>query len=414
MQPLALEGIRIIDLTMIWAGPLATRLLADMGAEVIKIESCTRMDTTRVYYAPKNKTGEDTFNWGGYFHKFNRNKLGITVDMTKPRGREIFKKLVKIADIVIDNFSPRVMRNFGLDFEALRKIKEDIIVVSMPAFGTTGPYANCVAWGTNIEGFSGLSACTGYQGGPPMRTGIAYGDPLSAFAAAFAAMAALHYREKTGKGQFIDISQAEVLSSLLGETIMDYVLNQRISERQGNRHVNMAPHGCYRCKGDDKWVTIAVSNEEEWKKLCGVMGHPSWAADEKYSTMMRRWQNQDELDRLIEEWTVRYDHYEVMRTLQAVGVACGAVLDISEIINDAQVKARQFFQNVVHPEVGEYPFAVNPWRLSRTPSKIRNAAPLLGQHNEYVLGKLLNISNEEMEKLKEENIIGTKPSSVNS
>jgi crotonobetainyl-CoA:carnitine CoA-transferase CaiB-like acyl-CoA transferase len=409
MAPFALKGVRVLDLTMLWAGPMATRLLGDMGAEVIKIESCTHLDPTRVYYAPKEKAGEGSTNWGGYYHKFNYNKLGLTLNLNKPKGQEVFKKLVKISDIVLENFSSRVMKNFGLDYEALRRIRADLIMVSMPAFGTTGPYGNFGAWGTNIEGASGLSASTGYRDGPPMRTGIAYGDPLSAYSAALAMMAALHYRSKTGKGQFIDISQAEALSAPLGEPIMDFILNGRNAVRQGNRHPQMAPHGCYRCRGEDKWVTIAVSNEEEWKGLCKVMGHPSWTAEAKYASAAERLKNQEELNSLIEDWTRMQDPYEVMGLLQGAGVPSGAVLDIREMVHDPQVTARQFFQKVPYSEVDVFPCASTAWRLSKTPAKLRHAAPFLGQHNQDVLGTLLGLSPEEIAGLEAEEIIGTKP-----
>ena len=268
------------------------------------------------------------------FNVTNRGVKSCTLNLKQPEGVELFKKLVKISDVVITNLSPRVMPGWGLDYDALKAVKSDIILITLPAFGSTGPDKDFVSYASTIESAGGLSVSFGYQGEGPVLSGTYPGDPIGGMYGALGTLAALNYHHKTGMGQHIDIAQSEGVTTLIPEVISEYVMNGRIRPRMGNRDDIMAPHGCYPCKGDDKWVAIAVSNDEEWRALCRVMANPYWCKDERFSDQYSRWQNQDELNELIGGWTKEYTHYEVMHKLQKVGIAAGASLNIEEAIND--------------------------------------------------------------------------------
>ena len=409
MTRLLLEGVRVLDLTMAYAGPIGTRVWADMGAEVIKVESVQRIDMpTRVISYPENEPGEEPWNRGGYFHRLNVNKYGITLDLTNPKGVEVFKRLVKISDVVSENYSPRTMKNFGLDYPVLKEIKPDIIMVSMSGFGQTGPERDYLAYVPVMEA-AGLSSITGFPDGIPMPTGTGYGDWLLGMAGAAAVLAALLYRRRTGKGQHIDVSGREAVITHIGEAVLDYTMNGKVWGRMGNRHPSMAPHGCYRSKDKEEHITIAVSSDEEWQALCNAMGNPPWTKEERFSTALSRWQNQDELDGLIEEWTTKHHHYEAMHILQQAGVPAGAVLNPKGVLLDPQLLERRFFQVIDHaPEVGKRPQPMQmPAKFSESDGGRLRSAPRVGEHNEYILGELLGLSREELASLEEEKVIGT-------
>ncbi|MFC2041709.1 CaiB/BaiF CoA transferase family protein [Chloroflexota bacterium] len=417
IRKLPLEGIRIIDLTHVWSGPHCVRLLADMGAEAIKVESQNRLDPSRGLpagepppgrYADGNP-GDRPYERTANLHQNNRNKYSITIDLSKEEGVELFKKVAAISDIVIDNFSLGVMERFGLGYTALKKIKPDIIVMSMPAFGDSGPESHFRAYGITQEPLSGIQGLSGYIGGPPMKTGVQIGDPLNGVHAAGALLAALWYRRRTGKGQFIDFSQLESPIAAIGDVMMDYFMNKRIPARMGNRHPVMAPHGCYRCLGEDKWVTIAVSSDQQWPALCQVLGRQELANDSRFADIISRAENQDELDPIITEWTSRRGHLQAMIELQGAGIAAGAVLNTEEIARDPQFKARGYFKTFTHIEVGRRNTDGMAWKLSKTPGRIRRPAPCFGEHNEYVFGQLLGISEKEIKELEERGITGKVP-----
>jgi len=419
MSKLPLEDIRVLDLSMWFAGPMATRLLGDMGAEIIKIESLKHMDPWRGPANPSPKLRErfpvpietdQPYNCMAGFNLQNRNKLGITLDLSAPQGKELFKRLVKIGDIVIENYTPRVMGKLGLDYDVLKEINSRIIMMSMPALGRTGPEKDFLAFGQTLDCMSGMAFRTGYEGEEPrVQNGLAYGDPLSGMNAAFACLAALHHRRKSGEGMHVELSQLEGLIAFNADAIMDYSMNSKIQERMGNRHPTMAPHGCYRCKGEDEWVTIAIPLDAAWERFCEAVGQPSWAEDDRFSDMVSRYQNQKELDTLIEEWTIKQDHYEVMDILQKADIPAGPVLDAKELLEDPHLNERGFFETVTHPEAGSHPYIGMYAKLSKTPGHIRKPAPCLGEDNQYVFGELLGFSKEEMDQLEKEGIIGTEP-----
>lgn len=419
MPPLPLEGIRVIDLSLWFAGPMASRLLADFGAEVIKIESLRHIDPWRGPVVSNAKLdarfpvkieSERPYDCAAGFNLQNRNKYGVTLALDTPQGKEIFKKLLRVSDVVLENYSPRVMADFDLDYPVLKDINPQIIMMSLPTLGRTGPDKDHVAFGQTIDCMSGMAYLTGYIDEEPMlQSGLSYGDPLSGMNAAFAIIAALHYRRRSGKGMHIDLSQVEATISFNADAVMDYTMNGRVRERMGNRHPSMAPHGCYRCKGEDEWVVIAIPSDVAWKRFCQVVGQPSWAEDSRFSDMPKRYQHQDELDRLIEAWTLKYNHYEVMCILQQADIPAGPVLDAKELVEEPHLNERGFFEVVTHPEAGTHPYIGMYAKLSKTPGHIRMPAPCLGEHNHYVLGELLGLSREEITQLEEAGIIGANP-----
>jgi crotonobetainyl-CoA:carnitine CoA-transferase CaiB-like acyl-CoA transferase len=407
-----LDGIRILDLTMVFAGPVSTKILAELGAEVIKIESIQRADVfTRANVYPENEPGEDYWNRGCLFHTLNAGKKGISLNLGSEQGKEIFKRLVKISDAVVENYSPRVMENWGLGYEELKKIKSDIIMVSVSGLGHYGPLKDFYMYVPGMEGMSGLTYITGFPGEPPLLSGCAYGDWVTGANAAAALLTALYYHMQTGEGQYIDISGREAVACHIGEILTGYTLNKENPSMMGNRHAYAAPHGCYRCKGEDSWVNIAVENDIQWQNFCKVIGSPVWTTDEKFATIQSRWQNQDELDMLVEEWTIQHDHIEIMQTLQEVGIAAGAVLNMKEININPHLIDRGFFQIIDHGAgLGKRPIASQmPAKFSESKSFVPKRAPRFAEDDEYVFGSLLKMSKAEMEKLAEEKIIGGPP-----
>jgi len=399
----ALSTIRILDFTWAWAGPYCTKLLVDMGAEVIKIETNKRPDVAR--WLPPFADDKPGLNRSGRFNKRHRGKLSIAVDMTTEAGCDLVRRIIRISDVIAENYSPRVMKKFGLEYEAVREIKPDIIYVSLSAFGATGLYKDYVAYGPNQAAMSGLANLTGYRDGPPMNLPTAIADPTAGLNGAVAVLAALYYRSKTGKGQHIDLSQTEMFTCLVGQPIMDYVMNGRALSRDGNRHQIMAPHNFYRCRGQDKWVAIAIASDDEWHRFCDALGNPSWASDEKFSDQLSRWRNQEELDKLVEAWTINHTPYEVMEMLQKVGVAAMPAFNGEEIYHNPQLRQRGFLVEVDHPEVGKKVMPGVSMKLSETPGGIRGPAPLLGEHNHYVFGDLLGMSPKEIAQLEEQAVI---------
>lgn len=407
MSASALEGIRIIDCSMWFAGPLTTLLLAEMGAEVIKVESIQAMDGWRGALA--NPASQNMWETAPTYNSVNHNKHDLTLDLTRPQGAEIFKRLVAVGDVVVENYTPRVMANFGLAYEVLSAINPALIMVSMPGYGGTGPWRDYVAFAFLMEELSGFPQLTGYPDGPPMLMGASQADAIGGYQGAFAVLTALEYRRKTGKGQYVDLSQLEAMTCLMAEPILDYGMNGRIWPRQGNRHPAMAPHGCYRCKGEEKWVTIAVADDDAWGRFCAITGNEPWRHDTRFADALSRWHNQDELDALIGSWTAEHDPYEIMHLLQGAGIAAGPVLLPAEIYAEPHLQAREFFVTMDREEVGTHSYPGVYAKFSKTPGRLRWPSPTLGEHNEYVLGKLLGMPEEEIAALAADHIIGKGP-----
>ena len=405
MKPIALDGLVVADLGQTWAGPQLGRMAADMGAKVIKIESRKRPDVIRSL-PPFVTDQERTLENSGYFHWLNRNKLGITLDLTTEKGSELCLELLKQCDVLLENFSRGVMDRFGLDYESVKKVNPRLIYLALTALGSNGPLKDYVMYGRPQVYMSGLAHTTGYPDMYPHPTNISWGDPVAAHHAFFAMLSALHYRKKSGEGQYVELSQWEGLIGITPENIMDYTLNKRVRERNGNRHETMAPHNTYQTiEGELSWVSIAVSSEEEWQALCDAMGNPEWTTEEKFQDMPSRWQHHEELDAHIEEWTIQYGGYEITEKLQAVGVAAFPVLSNRGLVEDPHLNDREFFVELEHPIFGKRIFDGLPWKMSKTPGQINSHAPSFGQHNNEVFGDMLGMSQEEIDRLVKEEVI---------
>jgi len=386
-----LQNIRILDFSWVLAGPYATRILADFGAEVIKIQ-------------PLLPEAEDKFS-RGYYNTWNRNKLGITLNLNRPQGVALAKRLVGVSDAVAENFTPRVMANWGLDYDSLKKVKPDLIMLSLSTMGNTGPWRDYTGFGPTIQAFSGITYLTSFPGKPPLGLGTSYADHIAGLLACLALLGAVEYRWRTGEGQYIDVSQVEVMASLLGDAILDYQIEGREVEPVGNSSTEAAPHGVYRCQGDDQWCAIAVFTEEEWLGFKRALGNPPWAEDKRFATLTGRLENAEELNMLVEDWTREHTAREAMALLQRQGVAAGVVQSASDLAEDPQLKRRDFFIELDHPELGKTMSDAVPVRLSDTPAKYTRAAPTLGQDNDYVYGELLGLSPAELTELKKQGII---------
>ncbi len=405
-----LSGVRVLDLTQVYAGPTCTRLLSDLGADVIKVEGLKRIDITRNFVIADNDSQGDYWNRAGYFLYRNGGKRSLTLDFNDAEAVEIVKRLVPHADVVAESFTPRVMAKFGLDYESLRRIRPDLIMISLSGYGQTGPWHEYSAYGMGLEPASGISSITGYRHGDPQRTGISFTDPYSGIAGAGAVLAALAYRRRTGKGQHIDLSEQEAAIPVVGYALMDYALNGRLPERAGNRSRWFAPQGCYPCRGEDSWLVLTVHDDAEWQALCHVIGHPEWATDRRFAGVLGRFDHHDEIDELIAAWTREQDHVEAMHHLQGAGVTAAAVLNPKEALLDPHLRERGFFQTVDTGDHGRRPVPRQLGaRFSAFETDSARPAPALGQHNREVLQGLLGLSDEELARLREQKVIGETP-----
>ncbi len=403
MSGLALEGVRVADFCWLWAGAYATGQLALLGAEVIKIESMARVDPSRHMTLTIGKSFEGVDN-SPVFNSINLNKLSVRLNLKNPRAVDLAKKIVGISDVASENMRPGAMERIGLGYEAMKEVRPDIVMLSSSAFGEEGPFCRYGGYAPSFAAYSGLTHLTGYADAPPNpMTGSV--DLASAATAAFAVVAALNHRQQTGLGQYIDLSSVESLAVFTGDALMDYAMNGRVQSRDGNHDRIMAPHNCYRCRGDDKWVSIAVATDEEWHALCNAAGHPEWSGDERFSDAYSRWRNRDELDRMVASWTIEHTHYEVTEMLQEAGVAAMPSLSNEEIFSDAHFKERGLGAEVEHARMGKQVVMGAPWRLSVTPAEVKKASPLIGEHDEYVFGELLGMSTGEIRHLTDEEVI---------
>jgi benzylsuccinate CoA-transferase BbsF subunit len=399
----ALAGIRIIDFSMGAAGPWSASMLGWMGAEVIKIESGRHPEIMRIILDLVTRQPQSP-DKSLYFETVNSNKLGVTLDLTNPEARELAKRLVAVADVVVESFSPGTMDKYGLGYEELRAINPSLIMVSCSAAGATGPESHSLGLAPLFSAMGGLGHMTGYKDGPPSEIRFTI-DMMVALHIAVPVLAALNHRQQTGQGQHIDLSSREAMTCLVGDSLLDYTMNGRVQSRSGNLDDIMAPHNCYRCRGVDSWVSIAVGNQEEWLALCKAMDKPELAQDKRFTDIISRWENQEELDRLVEQWTSKYSNYDVMNLLQSVGVAAVPSFDAENLFTDPHLAEQDFTQVVEHPEMGALVELKPPWELSETPARIVRHSPLFGEHNNYVLGELLGISKQKLEELVQQGVV---------
>ncbi len=389
-----LNGLRVLDFTWMLAGPYATRMFADFGAEVIKIQS------------KKTAKGAES-NMTGYFNTWNRNKRSITLDMSHSEAKEIFLKLVAKSDILIENFSPRVMKNWGLNYNKLSEVNPNLIMVSMSAMGQTGPWRDFVAFGPTLQALSGLTYLTSFSKETPMGLGYAFADPIAGLYAAFAVLAALEYRERTGEGQYIDLSEYEAICTLMGPALLDMLVNRREIKPQGNRSENVpaAPYACYKCLGTDRWCVIAAFDEVEWQALCKVMGYPNWMKEEQFSTLSKRKEHVEELDGLLGQWTSQHSPEEIVKLLQEAGVPAGVVQNAEDLSKDPQLVERDFFVYLEHPTLGKTISDASPIKFKEKSTLNWKAAPLLGEDNRYVYMDLLGLTESQLSSYIERGII---------
>lgn len=394
MQSKILKGIRVLDLTRIVAGPYTTRLLADFGAEVIKVQTA------------RMATGIES-NTSPYFCAWNRNKRSITLDMDCHEAREILLNLVKISDVVVENFSSRVMPNWGLDYSALKKSNESIIMLSMSAAGQSGPWKDFVTYGPTVQSLGGLNYLTSYSADAPMGLGYAYADIVSGLYGAFSILAALEHRDRCGQGMHIDLSEYEAVCTTIGTALMDAFINHNQTVPRGNddEHAHAAPYGCYRCSGKDRWCVIAVFTESEWLSFRRVLGNPTWAEDEKYSSIAARKKHKGILDGHIDKWTSGQTAEKVADRLQQAGIAAGVVQNAEDLGNDPQLNAGEFFTSLEHPVLGKIKTDTYPVNFKNCGKATWKASPLLGEANQYVFEELLDMTRTTIQSYIEKGVI---------
>ena len=419
---LPLEGVRIVDMTLAWVGPFGTQLLADWGAEVIRVEpisifqygtratSIRPMDRGLYDWAssyPDEIPGERHWNRNAVFQIHGRNKLSMTSNIPAPDIMDSHLKLASISDVVIENNVPQTYDKIGASYDQLRQVRPDIIMVRVPAYGLTGPYAGYRALGPQMESAAGHTWIRGYRDGPLTDAGSSYlGDAVGGLTEAFAVVMALCHRKRTGQGQLVEVATTEAILSYVPESTLDWRVNGRIQSAMGNAHPSRAPQGCYKCRGEDNWLVVSVGSDEEWVGLKRAMGNPDWARETRFDTVLGRYRCQEEIDGHLEEWMAEKDHVELMSLLQAEGVPAGAVHDQRELYEDPQMVARGYFEQLEQPSTGRHAYTGLMWKMTETPNGIRLPAPMLGEHNEYVFKELLGVTEAEYKSLEEKGHVG--------
>src|SRR5882724_9041818 len=391
-----LEGIRVADFTWVWAGPFCTLQLAHLGAEVIRVETATRLCVTRLL--PPYPDMQAGTNRSGYFNQYNQGKKSITLDLKRPEAVEVARRLCAASDVVAENFAAGVMDRAGLGYETLRQRRPDLIMVALSGYGATGPDSDKVSYGPAQVPLSGMSSVTGYRGFPPMHVGISYGDPTGGLHGAVAVLAALLHRARTGQGQYIDLSQWETSMAVLPEAICGWTMNGAAPERDGNRDAHMAPHGVFRAAGEDR--AIAVEDDAAWARLAAAIGHPELASDPRYATAAARKQREDALEEVVTAWTSTRAPEEATATLQTAGVTAFTATTNRDLAEDPHLNARGFFVELPHPVVGTRKHAGVPWRMSESDCRVRRAAPCLGADTDQVLRDVCGYSEAEIARLR--------------
>lgn len=387
-----LQGVRVVELTKVWAGPYIGKQLAFLGAEVIRVESLGSLDVTRVF-------GVDDINNAPGFKAVNPQKLSVQIDMKTARGIELILDLLKQADIVVENLRPGAIDRLGLGYEAVRAVKPDIVYVSMGMYGSEGPLAYQTGYAPCFNALAGLSALVGYRGEAPAGMNIRYADSTFGTAAAYAALVALLHRRRTGDGQFIDVSAVESMTSMIGDAVMEYSLNGTVPACDGNRHSGMAPHGLFACKNQE-WLALAVNSDASWEATADVLGLADLAG---LSSLAQRKAREDELEQRLAEAIGSWEAPALAEALQARGVAASKSLNSLDLIADPRLWMRGFYREVSDVEGQSRPICGPSWRMSRM-AEINDDAPRLGQHNAYVLGDILGLSEQEQKKLAEDGV----------
>jgi crotonobetainyl-CoA:carnitine CoA-transferase CaiB-like acyl-CoA transferase len=404
MKSKALEGIRILDLTRIYAGPYCSMLFADMGAEVIKIEPPEgEIIRDNPPLVKQGEGGPHDRSRSGYFLTLNRNKYGITLNLKHPKALKIFNDLLKISDIVLENYAPGVMKRLGIDYPALKEVNPRIILCSISGFGQSGPDSQRMSFDIIAQAMSGMMSVTGHPDSPPTKVGTSLGDVGASLHAAFAVMTALWHREKTGEGQSIDVSMQECMVSILEGGIPRWTVGKELLAPIGSMNPHECPMAAFRCK--DGHIIIATVGDEHWERFCRAFNRPDWAADPAYRTKRQRWEKKYFLQEEIEKITTRYTVKEVGEMMDRERVANSPIMNIQQVVDDPHLSERGYFVEVDHPVIGKAKIPGIPFKMSETPGAVERPSPLVGEHNEFILGKYLGISKGEIDKLKEEGAV---------
>jgi crotonobetainyl-CoA:carnitine CoA-transferase CaiB-like acyl-CoA transferase len=411
-----LSGLRVLELTVAWAGPMTGRILAFLGAEVIKVESATRPDSWRQHATvfsprrfPDRLAGERPYNRSAYYNSQNMNKLSLSLDLKHPAGQRAIRALAAKCDVIVCNFTAGTLARMGLGYEAMRELNASIIVVEMPGFGNDGPLANCIANGATMEITAGMSALIGYSDAAPATTGQVYLDPMGGYNGAAAVLTALMHRQRTGHGQYVEVPQVEASMQFIGEELLYHIAAGSDPEPHGNRVRWAAPHDAYRASGEDEWVTLAVAGDDEWQRFCALIGRPELAAHERYARFEARWTHQDELRGPIEAWTRTRDKFYAAARLQREGIRAAPVLDAGEVTRDPYLAWHGFFTPLTQADCGTHGHPSLPFRLSRTPGSQHRASPCLGADSHHVLRQIIGMSEEDIATLDREGVTSADP-----
>lgn len=392
------QDLKIVSFSWALVGPLTLKFFADYGATIIRVETSRRPCVTRTSAPYKDKI--PGLNRSGYYNHFSANMMSLSLNMKNPEGLSVAKELIAWSDVVMENFTPGVMDKWGLGYEDVKKIKSDVIMLRQNGFGIEGPYKNLAAFGMILAAIAGIPNYIGWPDGGPLPVGIgAYTDGISPRFASAALIAALDYHDRTGKGQLIDLAQFETSLYYLLPGILDAAINKREPVRNGNAVDYAAPHNVYPCKGEERWCTIAVTDNDQWTALCRAIGKPNLAFDPRFYTLQHRKENEKELDAVMESWTIDRTPEEVMTLLQTAGIAAGIVEDASDVYEDPQLRRRGLLWPIEHKEMGKFTHLGASMVLSKTPAQAAAPSPCMGEHNEYILKKLLGKTDEEFEEL---------------
>jgi crotonobetainyl-CoA:carnitine CoA-transferase CaiB-like acyl-CoA transferase len=412
-----LVGIRVVELTTAWAGPLVGRILAFLGAEVVHVESPTRLNSWRAFMDvpnpvnyPAREPGERPYDRAYQFNSQNINKHSLALDMKKPGAREALSKLIANSDVLTCNFRPGTLEKLGFGYEQLRTRKPDIIVLEMPAFGRDGPMSGYAALGPTMEMATGMSSLIGYPEGAPTTTGPSYMDPVGGYHGAAAVMTALLHRQVTGEGQHIEMPQVEAAMQFIGEELISAAMTGTEPTPLGNHVRWAAPHDAFAADGEDEWVALYTATEAEWQALCATIGQPSLPDDPSFATLAARLRHQDKLRAPITAWTRRHSKHTAAEILQAAGVPAAPVQNASDVATNPYLRARDFFTPLDHPVAGRHEYPTIPIRLSRTPGSQHRAAPGFGEHNLYILKSVAGLTDAEIAALAENGAISATPS----
>ncbi|MBF8265456.1 MAG: putative acyl-CoA transferase/carnitine dehydratase [Dehalococcoidia bacterium] len=396
MSKQVFEGLKVADFSWAIVGPVVARYLGDHGATVVRVESATRPDIVRA--SPPFKDKVAGINRSAYYTNYNSSKYSLSLNMDLPQARDVARRLAVWSDVVIESMAPGVIKGWGLGYDDLQTLKPDLIMMSTSNLGQTGPLASMVGFGTQLVSQAGFTHLTGWPDREPAQPYAAYTDMLAPGFGTSALIGALEYRRRTGKGQYLDLSQLEGGLHFLASLFLDYQINGVEARRDGNRSTDAAPHGAYRCRGEDRWCAIAVDSTASWQVFKSQIIGVAWVNDPRFAILQGRKANEDEMDKLVEAWTIEQTAEEVMMRLQAVRVAAGVVKNARDILEDPQLSHRRHYRTLNHPEIGPHTYDYPPFHMSRTPAEIRNA-PCLGEHNEFVIKELLGMSDEEYVEL---------------